>query len=445
MARADPLSGVLKGPGYQFFLWSVVSQVIGAMLAPGIENLQRIAWKSDPSNPLSPEQAADAVVRNFLDAARAAELASESGTDAATFEIMTHLAGDAPGPEQLAEALRRQVIAATGKGPGSTSFEQGIAEGRLANKWAPVIHALAQIWPTPTDALEALLKGQVTHDEAQQLYARFGGNPDYFNLLYNTQGESPSPVEAARMANRGVIPWDGAGPDITSYAQAFHEGRWKNKWTDAFRKFAEYHPPARTVVAMLRNGSITDEQASTWLREEGAPDDVVAAFLADAHRTKATKAHELTTAAIQQLYSEHLIGQHEGIQLLVNLGYSQHDAELEIQLQTVRMARSQLTQAISRVRSLYTGRKLSKAAAQDALTALHVAPTEIKDLLDLWDTERAADVRVLSEAQIAAAFFYDIIDQATATSMLEAQGYSAHDAWLVLSVRKHSPLPNEPT
>jgi hypothetical protein len=59
---------------------------------------------------LSPPDAASAVVRNFMTAAAGQEVAAQSGVDASTFETMVHLSGDAPGPQQLAEALRRGAI-----------------------------------------------------------------------------------------------------------------------------------------------------------------------------------------------------------------------------------------------------------------------------------------------------------------------------------------------
>ena len=40
------------------------------------------------------------------------------------------------------------------------------------------------------------------------------------------------------MALRGIIPWDGTGLQVTSYAQAFREGPWRDKWSDAFKRVA---------------------------------------------------------------------------------------------------------------------------------------------------------------------------------------------------------------
>ncbi len=66
---------------------------------------------------------------------------------------MVDLAGDAPSPTDLTEALRRGVIPYDSGNPAPPGFVQGIQQGRLADKWIPMIRALAQLWPTPTDAL----------------------------------------------------------------------------------------------------------------------------------------------------------------------------------------------------------------------------------------------------------------------------------------------------
>ena len=50
----------------------------------------------------------------------------------------------------------------------------------------------------------------------------------------------------------------------------------------------------------------------------------------------------------------------------------------------------------------------------------------------------------LTAAQIATAFKDTIIDQGTASTMLQDLGYQPHDAWLYLSQHQHQALPDEP-
>src|SRR6266702_2272463 len=265
--------------------WNVLSQVVGTAGAPAFTELVSIANSAHPLVPLSPPDLADAVVRNFMGAGQAEAEAAKSGMDAERFRLLVPLRGDAPGPQQLAAALRRGLVGRGGTGPDSTSFQQGIAEGRLADKWAPVIEGLAKVWPSPADALRATLEGQVTREQGLALYEKLGGDTQFFEVLFNTEGAAPTPVEALELANRGIIPWDGTGPQATSYHQAFLEGPWRDKWLGAFRRLGEYLPPPETVRTLLGTGQITHKQAADLWRKNGLAADTIEAYTAAADFT----------------------------------------------------------------------------------------------------------------------------------------------------------------
>lgn len=428
----------------QILIWQVAGQLIAPILNPVLTEVEKAVNRAAPTTVLTPADLAVAVVRNFKDQASAADMASQSGIPGDLFQVLIDLAGDAPGPQDLAEALRRGIIEETGTGATSTSFQQGIAEGRLADKWAPVIKALSVQWPTPTDALQAYLEGQIDQATATTLYERFGGDPTYFTLLYNTRGNAPTPLEAIQMANRGIIPWTGQGADVVSYEQAFLEGPWRNKWEQPYRELGTYVPPPRTVTALVKEGAVSDQQALTWWKASGLDDATAQQYLASAHSTKTTAAKTLTEASITELYTDQLISEAEASTMLQALGYSAADAEALLQLRAYTVSKSQLNQAIGRVRTLYAGGKLTKAGAQGALNDLHVPQAQSAQLMDLWDVEAGLQIKMLSASEIASALYYQVIDQPTAMSRLQAMGYDAADAWLLLSVRAHSPLPNPP-
>lgn len=433
-----------KEAAAQLFIWQVMGQIVSTLMGPLMNELERAINLESQTVPLTPAQLADMTVRNFIDLASATNYAQQSGIAPSDFQRMVYQAGDAPAPEELAEALRRGLVDETGTGPTSTSFEQGIAEGRLADKWADTIKGLSQIWPSPTDALDALLEGQIDQATGESLYQKFGGDPDYFTMLYNTRGSAPTPLEASEMAKRGIIPWDGTGPDVTSFQQAFLEGPWRNKWLAAYQALATPIPPTRTITALVRAGSISDDQATTWWEQQGYPAAIAQAFLADAHKPSSTASHTITASEISQLFADQLISQTQAQSMLTTLGYSDTDAAGIMQLAAYNVSKSQLNSAISRVRSLYIARKIDGPTAQNALSDLHVAPAQVTALMDTWQVEQSASIKVLSESQIASALYYGVIDQPTAMSQLEAQGYDAHDAWVLLSVRNHTALPDEP-
>lgn len=444
MALPNEFGGKAANVAEQLVVWGALQQILAAMMTPLVNDLTRVVNSAAQTVPLSPSDLADMVNRHIVALDDAINYAKQSGIAPSDFARMVAAAGDGPAPGDLVEALRRGIIPEKGTGADSISFEQGISESRIRNKWVDVMKALGVREPSPADALDALLEGQIDQATGEELYRKFGGDPEYFQMLYNTRGSAPTPLEAAQMARRGIIPWEGTGPDVVSYQQAFLEGPWRNKWLDPYRQDAAYYPPIRTIVAMLHHGSIDDATALQWLKYQGASDEVAAAMLADAHSQATTTSKQLTASQITTMYTEGLMSQGEASAALLAAGWTQAAADLLIQHADVVKANQTRNQGVTRIRSLYLGRSIDAGAASNALDALNVPHDARDQLLAAWKVELDNSVRRLTESQIAAAQFYGVMDQATATSQLQALGYSAHDAWVLLSTRNHAALPNEP-
>lgn len=428
----------------QMFVWGVLNNVIQAAGSPYFAELTYAINERLPVAELSPADLALMVVRDVRGRDQAAAEAKRSGINGQRFDELVAITGDAPAPVELAVGLRRGLIDEHGTGPNSTSYDQGIREGRLKNKWIDLMRQLAVQWPTPGDALDAVLQGQVSAEQGRSLYAKFGGAPEYFELLFDTRGNAPTPVEAATMANRGIIPWEGTGPAATSFQQAFLEGPWRNKWEASFRRLAEYLPPPRTVTALLRAGSLNAAEATTLLRRQGLAPELAAAYVADASRAKPSAAKELTEAQIVALYESHVLTHDEARTALGKLGLPAHDSDLLLAGAGVRVQTTQINSAITRVRSSLLARHIDTAAAKTALAELGVSAPAAANMLRAWGIELTATPRVLSDAQVVAAWSYEIIDTGEAISRLAADGYSRHDAWILLSIRHKGKLPQEP-
>lgn len=393
---------------------------------------------------MSPADAATAAARHFIDPATAAGEAAKSGVDPDLFSVLTHLAGDAPAPGQLAEALRRGLITDAGTGPDAVSFQQGIAEGRLADKWTDMIRGLAQEWPTPADALAATLEGQVSQAEGQALYQRFGGDPQYFQLLFNTRGNAPTPIEALELANRGIIPWTGTGPGVVSYQQAFLEGPWRNKWLEPYKSLGEYLPPPETVRTLLEQGAISQSQAADLWTKAGLAPDTVQAYLQAALFNNLADTRGLTSSAVLDMYYAQLISVDDAHKLLDLFQVPAANADLLLAYVDMRRSITAVNTAVSRIQSLFAARKLGVDTARQALERLKVPPASIEGIITTWEIEASVNVKTLTESQIADAWERGIMDQATAQGELQAIGYTPYDAWVVLSIKAKGPLPNPP-
>lgn len=428
----------------QIFTWQVAAQIVQSLMQPTLTLVAAKINEDTPVLDLTPADLANLVVRSYRDRASAAHEASRSGIDGAKFDDLVALSADAPAPEALAEALRRGIIPETGAGKGSTSFEQGIREGRLGNKWTDMIKELSVKWPTPADALDALLEGQVSHDEALTLYKRFGGDPAYFTMLYNTRGNAPTPVEALELANRGIIPWRGTGPDKVSYEQAFLEGPWRNKWLEPFIALGEYLPPPRTITAMVRNGSLSDATALDLFIKQGLSKELAAAYIEDAHHQKTATERDLSASQLLNMYAAGLISADAVAPLLKALNFSDQSVSLMLQYKDMQRAIAAVNTAVSRVHTLYVAHKIDDANARQALVALGVPGAQIDDILTTWALERSVNVRTLTPTEIANAWKYDIITIDEALAELVALGYTPRDAWIYMSIHNKATLGTPP-
>lgn len=393
---------------------------------------------------LSAPDAAAAVVRNFVTQGDGLKIAAQQGVDAATFQTMIHLSGDAPGPQQLAEALRRGLVPATGTGPASVSFQQGIAEGRLANKWTDVIKGLAQLWPTPTDALDAALKGQISDAEGRDLYVRLGGDVQFYPWLLASIGDSPTPLEAAVLAARGIIAEHGTGPAVLSYDQAVKESRYRNKWGPAYRALGKHLPPPSTITTMLAHRAISEADAHKYLADADMDPPVAAAYLAMADYEATSDWRGLTEAAVVDLYVAHLVDRVQATTMLEALHVSAAAVTQLLDYADQRYQISSITRSVQRIASLFTGRKIGVAAAKSALLALKIPVATVDEVVDGWQAEAAVSVRTLTPAQIVDAWYYKAISQGEAIAELQALGYTPYDAWILLSNKAKGPIPGKP-
>lgn len=431
------LLGIGNNTLTQIALYQLVGQLLGAVLGPYAQAITNQVNEVSPLVPLSPADMAALVIRSEVTEAEGAAEARKSGVNTERFHQLTRLAGQAPGPGDLAVALRRGLI-------DQARFDKGIAQGNLRNEWGELVRQLSVQQPSPEAMLQAYLEGQVGEAEARDKYAKLGGDPAYFDVLFHSQGQAPTPVQAADMANRGIIPWKGTGPDAVSFEQAFLEGPWRNKWLAPFQKAAKYLPPPRTVTAMYKEGSIDHKRAAQLLSDQGLDPDLVEAYLASGSAQKTAKERDLAQSTIVELYRDRLVKRADAATMLQGLGYDETEAGFILDIEDARLAQRFLNTAVGRIHTLYVGHKLDRNTVGSVLAQLGVDADGANDLVAIWDWERAANVHTLTPADVRAAFHWKIIDQATAQSQLIELGMVPYDAWLYLSIGEHQPLGDPP-
>ena len=428
----------------QILIWQVAAQVIGAVMAPGLNELTQLVNEGAQTQALSPADLADLVVRNYLSDADGQAGAKRSGVTPADFELMVKAAGDAVDTTTLIEAFRRKIIPWDAGAGDVVSVLAGIREGRLADKWAPVIQALGDVPLSPADAVDAVVENQIPFDQGAQAAYENGLSRDNFQILVNTRGNPPAPSELAEMVRRGIIPNTGTGPDVTSFQQGISEGATKDKWTGPLAQLQTVLVPEGRVTTLLRVGAIDKATALSWYQLLGYDQAAAEAFATEASTTKTQADKDLAKGDVIKLYADRAIDGATATTMLAQLGYDDSEAGYILAIQDLHAATTITDAAVSRVRTYYIARKLDDVTTVNVLNQLGVPPGQQAQLLAAWQIDRTSNVKILTEAQITDAWYYQIMDDATALTYLEALGYTPLDAWLVLSIKNKQALTTTP-
>lgn len=397
--------------------------------------LQRLGMPSEVFGPilalkrqyLAPADAALGMLRGSLSEARAHEAARVAGLEPDDFETLVENTGEPPPLEELLSLWRRGKI-------DTAKLDHGIRQSRVRNEWIETVHELGIIPPSPQEAIHALLQGQISRGEAERRWKEGGGDPTWFQHAFDAEGSAPSPVELGEMANRGIIPWEGTGPDVTSFHQGFLEGPWRNKWRDSFRRLAVYRPPPRTIPTLYKSGAIGKHEAIHLLREAGLDQSLAEAYVVSASGEKVKKAKDIAESAVIELYRDRAIDRTQAVAMLGDLGYDHHEADFLIVIAELARVKRYTETAISTTHSRYTGHAITRSEASNDLDKLGVPAHQREELLGLWDLERADKVKHLTAAEVHKAVKKDLLTPEEGLHRLERMGYPTEDAEIYLKL-----------
>ena len=419
----------------QILTYGVMQQVIEAALGPALSVTTQDINAANPVEPITPPDLAALVARGFLGDADAVATAAKSGVSPDDFELLVKAAGDSLDVTTLMEAYRRRLIPASGGGPDGLSLESGIREGRLANKWIPILQQLGESPIGVADAVDAVVENQIDYAAGEQFAYENGLAKDAFKILVDTRGNPPGPAELAAMVHRGVIPVAGTGPDVLSFEQGVSEGATKDKWIKAYEQMMTVVPPESVIQAWLREGVIDTAEAVARFKQLGYDEKAAANYAAEATSTKTSAYKQVAESDVISLYQGRAITAEDASAMLAALGYDDREAAIILQVADFHITVQIRTAAITKVRSYYVARKITEQQAITSLDALKVPAAQRTQLISAWQTERTTNVKLLTEAQIVDAWNYAILDDDEAIRELEAIGYTPFDAWVLLSIK----------
>jgi hypothetical protein len=426
------LGGAVGFAGQQVLVQAIafgVGFALSATLTPWFNDMTQAAWRLNPSNILTPEQLALAVLKGNMDQGPAAAEALSSGVTADRFQVILDNTGEPISPGELLTLWRRGKVS-------DDRLEQALRQSRVRNEWFPELQELGIQWPSWSEFLDAYLEGQVEEGQARALYAKAGGDPELFELLFNTRGQAPTPNQALDLLNRGIIAERGRGPEATSYEQAFLEGPWRNKWLDVFLALRTYIVPPRSVRPMVAAGAWTVQRGMEELAKSGVPSDTAQAILEEATAGKLATEKDLVKADLLAAYRDGLMEAPQAEQSLQELGYDQGEAQLILAIEDHRWEQSFRTALVTRIRTLYTSGKITEEEAQAALAKLGLAGKAAAKYLALWDAARETPYASLTESQVRAAAKAGIVTPDYYRSWLTDHGYTPDEADILARLYK---------
>jgi hypothetical protein len=376
------------------------------------------AWTREQGAALSLADAALAYLRSDIDLTQAESIAAENGYDANQLQIFLGNVGEPPGEEQLAEAFRRKFI-------DQPTFERGIKQSRIRNEWIPTLVALRYAPMSVADAVNAVVQNHISMDAGAAIAQENGLEASAFPILYETAGEPLSRTELEQLYNRGIIP-------ESVVEQGLAESRLKNKYIPDAVKLHERLLEPRMLSSAVETGAISHDAALAEAMAYGFSQANAEVLVNEGSARKLQTYRDRVVSAAEGLYEENAITQDQFTSIAAAMGFDANEAMFVYQSAEYRRQAKAVTAVVNAVRSKYIGHHINHNEASGYLDSLGLPSAQRDYLLQLWDIEAAANVRNLTPAQIIKATSLSLIMPDDATSRLEALGYSASDAALLL-------------
>lgn len=421
-----PINEAISG----FFL--NIGLLVGWIIAI-VPALGRVAIQSDLNHamaehadiPLSPPDLADMVVRNLMDEGVAAQEAAMSGLNGTRFANMVLDTGEPPGPVDMLKLWLRGALS-------TPDLHQAIRYSRIRDEYINDVEQLAYTQMSPADALMCAIKEVPTAIPYKDLFIRGGGMDGDYEMLYEATGDSIGIQQSLLLWHFGLI----SEADVNKVL-----GRSRiNPMFYPIAKLTHFHPLAPYQIEQaLKGGTITAAEATQWLEQMGVPADQARA-LAMAHATAATgKAKTETEGLISAAYEDLILSRAQALQALEEVGYNPAAANMILDVADAKMDLKQQSHAVNAIRSDYVDRRITRAAASNALDTLGVRVEARNHWLADWDVEINTHPKVLTATQIADAAKKTIIEPADAMARLQQLGYDAGDSAIILELHGVKP------
>lgn len=368
--------------------------------------------------PISPADAALALLRGNMSRPEALKVAHEAGLTDSDFDVLVNNTGEPLGLMQLLEAFRRGFIT-------EDRLKTGILESRVRNDWIDTAIKLRYTPMSTADAVTSVVQGHLSEDQGKAIADQNGLTPGAFDILQQTAGEPLSRTEMEELYNRGEV-------TQAQVKQALLESRLKNKYTDLAFSLHTKLLPIRNLSEAVEYGTITLAQGVAEAMKQGYSQQDATALIHAASARKLQEYRKQVVSAVETLYVDNAISEADATAVATGMGFDEAEAKAIFTGAEYKRMAKMVASAMSAIRSKYVARHIDESVASGLLDGLGVPSGQRDQELALWTLERQANVRLLTPAQVIKANKLSLLSDAETLAYLENLGYSQSDASMLI-------------
>jgi hypothetical protein len=372
------------------------------------------------NNVIGSADLAEMVVQNIVTLEEGIARARKNGDDEEEFRKYVRLAGNPPGPAETLSLWNRGIL-------NETEATLALRQSRLKPEWIEQFKQGRFHPVTASQAVEGVIKQRITLAEGTAIAAENGIDAGSFKLMVDAAGRPIGTVQALTLYNRGEF----SRADVE---EVVARSNVRTEYTDDIIKLAVRYPSLFQLRSLIQNGAIDDAYATELITKQGYPAKLAKGIVQAAHSQKLQNHKDLTVSQIEALYQGEAISRADAVAMLEQLDYDARESAFILDLADFRRIARFEEAVINKLHSQFVNHRIDVDVITATLDKLAIPEPQRENLIDLWSEERAANVKVLTPAQIVKAVRKGILPAAEGTAELTYQGYSDRDAAILLQL-----------
>lgn len=281
-------------------------------------------------SPMSVSDAVNAVVQDQLDMATAADISEQNGLEPGAFQTLVNTAGEPLARGEMLQLYNRGLVT-------QAQVMQALRESRLKNKYNGMAFLLHERLLEPRELSSAVEFGSITQEQAIQQAMAYGYSHELATVLIGEgQARKIQTYKNKVISSLETLYEDGAidAPTATAAMEALNitetEAAFIIEAADMRRAVKQSSQVISAVRSKFLARHIDDQMVTQLLTTAGVPQTQIAFLLSEWQIEQQAATRVLTEAQIVKAVKLSLITPDDGATRLVNMGYSEPDAQLLI-------------------------------------------------------------------------------------------------------------------